>query len=364
MKICLVYPPIDDKIPAKSTLLGLGYLGAVLRNAGHWVEIKDLIFGGVVDYSRYDVICVSAMFTSNKKSLYSFLTTIKERYPLIHLIVGGSHASTFPDEVFEYCDTVICGEGEEVICDIVKNRTKGIIIAERIINLDKLPFPAWDLMWDDIQEINRRNWNTPFHIRRPFIHMITSRGCPNACTFCAVKVVWGRRWIPRSSCNVVSEIKELYNMGFREIHFNDDNCSIDKKRLCEICDLILINGLNIKIACPTGIHIGTLDKPLLKLMKRAGFYRLCFGIETGSQRMQKIIKKNIDLQKAKQVIHDANDLGYWTSATFIFDFPEETEDDVQSTLQFVKDSGLDFPIFYNLNIQPKTELYEKFGSNV
>ena len=187
--------------------------------------------------------------------------------------------------------------------------------------------------------------------------MITSRGCPNACTFCAVKVVWGRTWIPRSAENVVDEIQELYKLGFREIHFNDDNCSINKERMVKICELILKKRINVKIACPTGIHIATLDRSLLTLMKKAGFYRLCFGIETGSLELQKRIKKNINLEKAKQVIREANDLGYWTSATFIFGFPKETEQDRKDTMNFIKESQMDFPILYNLIPQPMTEIY-------
>ena len=98
--------------------------------------------------------------------------------------------------------------------------------------------------------------------------------------------------------------------------------------------------------------------PFIEKMKKAGFYRLCFGIETGNQEMQKKIKKNLDLDKARKVIEYANDVGFWTSATFIIGFPGETEAQQRDTLEFAKTSGLDLPIFYNLQIQPKTELYE------
>ena len=262
--------------------------------------------------------------------------------------------------MIEFADTVVVGEGEEVICDIVENRRKGIIVAERIRNLDNLPMPAWDLMMYDVKEINRLSRKSPYIMRFPFVHIITSRGCPNNCTFCAVKVAWGRRWIARSASNVVDEMQYLNKLGFREIHFNDDNFSVDKWRVYEICDEILRRDLRVKIACPTGVHINNLDRPLLKQMKRAGFYRLCFGIETGNQEMQIKIKKNIDLDKARRVIEDANDLGFWTSATFIVGFPEETDEQINDTLRFAKVSGLDFPIFYNLNIQPKTEIYDTY----
>lgn len=360
-RVALIYPPMGAEVPAKSTLLGLGYLASVLRQNKHKVSIHDFCLSqsNFIDFEDVDCIGVSAMFTNHKDRANTFIGFIKENFPNIHLIVGGAHASTFPEEMAEFADAVVIGEGEEVICDIVENRRKGIIRAERIRDLDKLPMPAWDLMQKDLVEINRLSSKSPFLMRKPLAHIITSRGCPNACTFCAVKVAWGRQWIARSAKAVVDEIEYLYKLGYREIHFNDDNCSINKERMYDICNLILAKGISIRIACPTGIHIGTLDKDLLRVMKRAGFYRLCFGIETGNPQMQIKIKKNIDLDKARRVIKDANDLGYWTAATFIFGFPGETPEQVKDTIDFAKTSGLDFPIFYNLIPQPKTEIYDE-----
>jgi len=358
-KILLIYPPIGAPVPAKSTLLGLGYLASVLRDKGHEVRICDFVTGPTsrtINW-HFDILGISAMFTEYKHAVRNFIDNSKANYPNLHIIVGGAHASTFPEEMIEFADTVVVGEGEEVICDIVENKRKGIIYAERIRDLDSLPMPAWDLMMEDNQELNRRNRTSPFVMRQPLIHIITSRGCPNNCTFCALKATWGRQWIARSAKNVVDEIEYLYNLGFREIYFNDDNCSINKERIYAICHQIISRKLDIRLACPTGIHIGTLDYDLLKVMKRAGFYRLCFGIETGNQEMQYKIKKNLNLDKAREVIRIANKLGYWTSATFIVGFPGETEQQQKDTLEFAKTSGIDFPVFYNLQIQPKTELW-------
>lgn len=357
-KILLTYPPITADVPAKSTLLGLGYLASVLRNNGHEVIIHDFIYGVPEGYTwNFDTIGVSAMFTQYKKDTYQFIDEIRTANPFVHIIAGGAHASTFPEEMIEYADTVVVGEGEEIICSIVEQKRKGIVVADRIQNLDELPMPDWNLMSNDMDEINRLSAKSPFLMRRPLAHIITSRGCPNNCVFCAVKAAWGRQWIARSAKNVVDEIEFLYLLGYREIHFNDDNCSVSKTRMYEICNEILQREIKIKIACPTGIHINTLDKDLLTLMKRAGFYRLCFGIETGNQEMQYKIKKNLNLDKAREIIRIANKLGYWTSATFIVGFPEETIWQQNDTFEFAKTSGLDFPIFYNLQIQPGTELW-------
>lgn len=365
MNIALFYPPIDADVPAKSTLLGLGYIASVLRLRGHNVEIKDLFLNDKFDLQKTpDAIGISAMFTQYAECTKAFIRRIRQRYRDVFIFTGGAYASTFPEEIINEVDAVIVGEGEEVICDVVEQKKRAVIKTERITDLDKLPFPAYDLMMDDINEMNRLSAKSPFLMRRPLIHMITSRGCPNACTFCAVKVAWGRKWIPRSAQNVVDEIAYLYTLGFREIHFNDDNCSVSKERMYAICNLILRLGIDCRFACPTGIHISTLERPLLALMKKAGFYRLCFGIESGSPRMQKSIKKNLNLDWAKEVIRNANELGFWTSGTFIFDFPDETEEDRQLSIKFAKESGMDFPIFYNLVMQPKTEIYDRFCTHI
>ena len=365
MNILLIAPPLDAKVPAKSTLLGLGYLASALRQGGHEVKIVDLTTKSLLDVGnimlthKFDTVGISIMFTEFKQIAINYTISLKAYFPSIHTIVGGAHASTFPEEMLEYADTVVVGEGEQVICDIVENRRTGIIRAPRIQDLDSLPLPSWDLLMPDVKEINALSAKSPFLMRRPMAHIITSRGCPNLCTYCAVNVAWGRKWVARSATNVVDEIEYLYNEhGIREFHFNDDNCSINKDRMYDICHAIIGRELDIKIACPTGIHIGTLDKDLLEHMKQAGFYRLCFGIETGNQEMQKKIKKNLNLNKARQVIKDANDLGFWTAATFIHGFPGETPDQLQDTIDFAKTSGLDFPIFYPLQIQPKTEMWK------
>lgn len=363
MRILLIYPPIEAEVPAKSTLLGLGYVASALRDGGHEVKIQDAVKRyRLLDTIGFqpDVVCISAMFTDYKQGTYDVIANVRRHLPEARIIVGGAHASLFPKEMSRLADTVIVGEGEPVINEVIKDKKVGIIYSPRVYDIDKFLMPAWDLMINDIEQINEGSREQPFIMRRPFVHILTSRGCPNECTFCAVKTIWGRAWSKRSAKSVVDEIQYLKNKyGFREFHINDDNCSIDRNRMYELCNRIIASDLDIKIATPTGIQIKNLDEDLLRHMKQAGFYRLCFGIETGNQEMQHKIKKNIDLEKAKQVIRDANDLGFWTAATFILGFPSETHLQRLETLRFAEESGLDFPIFYSLNPQPKTEVYEK-----
>ncbi|MFH1507997.1 MAG: radical SAM protein, partial [Candidatus Omnitrophota bacterium] len=178
------------------------------------------------------------------------------------------------------------------------------------------------------------------------------------CYFCSVKLAWSRKWRSRSAKNVVDEIEFLKNKyGYREFHFVDDNSSVSKKRMIEICDELIKRKLDVKLATPTGIAIATLDKEVLGKMKKAGFYRLCFGLETGNPQSQIIIKKRVNLEKAKEVIKVANSLGFWTSATFILGFPHETMLEFNNTIRFTQETNMDFAIFYLLTPQPGTEVY-------
>jgi len=232
---------------------------------------------------------------------------------------------------------------------------------EFIDNLDEIPFPAWNLLEKDMLVIGQEHKKNRYLMRRPAGFILSSRGCPKECYFCSVKLIWGRKWRMRSAKNVIEEIEFLKNKyKYREFYFVDDNSSVSKQRMHELCDELIKRKLNIKLTTPTGIAIETLDKDVLTKMKKAGFYRLCFGIESGSKDTQQIIKKRINHDKAKEIIAQANSLGFWTAATFIIGFPHETRDDIKKTIDFAKRSNLDFAIFYLLTPQPGTEVYEIF----
>ncbi len=409
MRVLLIYPPItlhrlDVSPPSKSALVGLGYIGSVLQKAGHTVKILDCLKSSLAnfavdsDFRRHgipdeqileeiksfnpEVVGISSMFTSYFKDAHNIARIVKEYNKDIFVIFGGAHASIFPDSVMKdsNVDVAVIGEGERTIVELLRSyqdreklegvkgisyRENGVVKKESarefIENLDEIPFPAWDLLEEELETIWQEHKKNKFLMRRPIGYILTSRGCPNDCYFCSVKLVWSRKWRARSAKNIVDEIEFLKNkFGCCEFHFVDDNSSVSKKRMHEICDEILARNLNIKVATPTGIAIATLDKEILQKMKRAGFYRLCFGLETGDQECQKIIKKRINLNKAKEVIADANRIGFWTSGTFIIGFPHDTMKEIRATIDFIKSTNMDFAIVYLLTPQPGTEVYKIF----
>jgi len=235
----------------------------------------------------------------------------------------------------------------------------GEVSRERIKDVDSLPFPRRDLlpMREYFEFDVKRNSITD--MRYPKTSMITSRGCPENCVFCAIRCTWGRRWVPRSPENVVDEIGHLVSeYGIREINFLDDCISVSPERLRDLCRLIIRRGLDIKWVPSSGIAIRFLDEDLLRLMKESGCYRLSFGLESGVPETLAFCRKRYDYDHAKRIIRYANRIGIWTTASFILGFPYETAEQIDRTVRFAVESGIDFAFFYCAVPYPRTDLYD------
>ena len=401
MKILLFYPPItihfdDTTQPALTEPLGISYIASYIESKGYNVSIIDALAEGFenriitknsirfglsetqiiekIKYYNPDIVGISIMFTSFSQDAHDLAKLIKKINNKIIVVLGGAHASVAPKNILKdkNIDIVVIGEGEETFLEIIKKFEKkqkltnilgtATKINKKIIinkprpfikNLDTIPFPARNLLPMDLYLRN----TSLYDIRHPTVSMFTSRGCPNNCIYCAVPGIWGRLWRPFSAIRVVDEIEFLIKRyGYREVHFLDDNISIDRNRLNQICDLIIKRKIDIKWTCPNGIAIWTLDKQLLKKMKKSGCYRLTFGIESGSINTQKFIRKNLNLDKANQIIKLANKLGFWTFSTYIIGFPYESNQDLNKTINHALNSYTDFVAFILLMPFPGTDI--------
>jgi radical SAM superfamily enzyme YgiQ (UPF0313 family) len=233
-----------------------------------------------------------------------------------------------------------------------------------IQDLDSLPFPARHLLPMDTYFVAVKEEPLRGVICKPWAAMITSRGCPYTCVFCSVHTVMGRQWRGRSPENVVEEIEQLVNTyHIKQIDFNDNNMSLDKKRMETICDLIVERGLDIEWYTPDGLRADTLDENLLTKMRASGCKKIRIAPESGVQRVvDRIIKKNQDLKEVEKAVVLAKKVGIKVGVFFILGLIGETKEDMKETIKYAyKLKKLGAEKFYFSIAMPiyGTELYEQ-----
>jgi len=380
MKVLLINPR-SSMGHARWLPLGIGYIAAVLLKEKFDVSIidADALSFKEEDVAKQvleikpDIIGISAM-TPQIDRAWEIARLSKEKLPSTKIILGGVHVSILPEESInkEFIDIVVTGEGEHTMKDLVislrdksnVNDVEGIVFKQDdeiiktpartlIDNLDTLPYPARELFpFPD-------RYSPGYYRKLPCATILTSRGCPGNCTFCN-KSVFGSRFRARSAKEVVDEIaflKESY--GINEFHISDDNFSTDKKRAMQICDLIIERKLNMFWACSNGIRIDFVDQELLNKMKEAGCYRVAFGIESGSKKILKNIRKNITLERIEEVIQMAKRAGLITVGFFMVGNFGEDEETIKESMQFIKRLNLDYAQFTIATPYPGTDLYNQ-----
>ncbi len=270
----------------------------------------------------------------------------------IPLVLGGIHPTLLPEESLKksFIDLVIRGEAEIPLLNLVlgkaKAKIKGLSFkkgrkiihnppAPPLQNLDTLPFPARHLL-------PLEKYITIGAQRPPYATLTSSRGCPYNCSFCSTKAVSGRKFRARSPENVLAEIDHLVkNYGVREINIVDDNFTIDPQRVEKICKLLLKRNYDLILKNGNGVRIDRLSYPLLRLMKKAGWYFLAFGIESGDQAILDQNNKGLKLTQVRQVINWCQKIGLQTIGFFIIGLPGETLTSIKKTINFAKSLALD-----------------------
>lgn len=354
--------------------------GSLLKN-GHEVKIFD--FNLYEENGDFELLETFKKFNPNFVGI-TFVTPlireadrvcriIKKINNNIIIIGGGPHCSSFPESALKetYLDIAIIGEGDFTINEIVENKDfsliKGIayksngkiIVNERktfIEDLDTLPFPAHNLY-----EINK--YKTPSAIARnnPVAWVETSRGCLFGCVYCN-KSCFGRTFRVKSPERVVEEFMKIKEMGFKEIHLTDDGFTTDMARAKKICDLLIEKKVEIAWSTITGIRVDKVDFELLNKMKKAGCYRVYFGIESGNQKILNNIKKGIKLEQVPKAVNMAKKAGLEVAGYFMIGLPGETEETMQDTIDFAKSLKLDLAKISITIPLPATEMFNELES--
>ncbi len=363
-KILLLYPPISKFERYSSEIgnaggeqipLGIFYIASTLQKNNFEVKVIDAeaehlnteqILDEITSFSP-SYIGISATTIAFHRALEVAKEVLKI-FTDIKIILGGPHISSNVKHAMSYHEFdygVLC-EGELTIVELLdalnkneplsnvkgiafRNEKNELIITpkrEYNTNLDFLPFPAYELIKDiSIYTPPPSNYKT-----LPVVNIITSRGCPSQCTFCD-RSVFGQRYRQRSAENIVAEIKYLREKyGVKEIAFVDDTFMLLKKRIYEIFELLDKENIHFYWTCMSRINI--MDYDFLKYIKSKGCWHISFGIESGDEEILKIIKKNISLEKTKQVISWCHKVGIKTKGFFIIGHPKETVESMDKTI--------------------------------
>ncbi len=371
-KFLLVIPNIvGDKIAATAPLPGVAYVAGFVRDAGHDVGVVDMRVDRniehlykVIDEFQPDFIGLSFMSQHEFGKIFNFVTNLHQHYPRAKLVIGGAGASGLYDWVLKETavDYVITREGEYTIVQLLdgllsKEEISGLIWNDngKIIknqhrkfefNVDDLPFPAYDL-FPMGEYVDKK------------IPVVTSRGCPYKCTFCANKSSMGVAWRPRSPENILKELKVWYDKGFNVFHFVDDNFTLDMKRAEKICDLIIESGMKIQWDLRNGIRVDKIDENLLTKMKQAGCFYFALGIESIDQEVLNRMKKDLDAKKIYEGVAIAEKVGIPFGGFFIIGLLGDTYEKFLKLYEFAKTHNFCEVRFYNPIPFPGTELYEE-----
>jgi len=262
----------------------------------------------------------------------------------IPVILGGVHATLCPDEAKEHCDSVVVGEAEGLLDDLMKDfragRLKPFYRRVNLADLRDLPIPRRDLLKKDAY----RTLN--------LVQM--TRGCPNNCVFCVVHKVHGRKVRTRPIDSVLAEIASLEG---DHIAFSDDNLAADFKYAREF--FARLAPLGKKFIGQTSFNVLS-DDGMLDLLHKAGAVGFIIGFESISQDTLAAMKKRIDPTRFIDRIKKIHDLGISVLGSFVFGMDTDGPDIFDRTIEFVETAGVDVPQFTLLTPFPGTELYAQF----
>lgn len=412
MRVCLINPPrIQPKAWGRPNVFPpiiLASVAAVLEKKHQvciidaptegWTNLTDL------DETKYrvglsaqtiaerigqwnpDVIVIEIPFSGWSKTAFEVASIAKTVNRDIVVVLIGQHPSVRSEDCLSNpaVDFVVVGEPENTVFELVNalelgkqdfkeidglgfiENGKPVLTGKRaaIENLDSLPFPARHLLpmnvyYEAVKENPLRG-----EIRKPWTIIITSRGCPYNCVFCSNYIVWGKKWRARNPKNVVDELEDLVNTyGIKQVDFSDDNLTLDKKHMADICDLIIERGLRIEWFTPNGVRADTLDEPLLRKMKMAGCKKIRIAPESGVQRVvNEVIGKNLNLKSVEQAVIACKKVGIKVGCFFVIGLIGETKADIEETIRFaykLKRLGADSFIFSIAMPLYGTALYEQ-----
>ncbi|MBI5418371.1 cobalamin B12-binding domain-containing protein [Candidatus Poribacteria bacterium] len=353
-----------------------GFIPAIIDAEANYLNEKDVIQQTIAKNPSY--VGITAMTLSITMAA-KIASELKKHNPQLIILLGGVHVTALPDETMQkypQFDVAVLGEGEETIVELLDalkykksiREIKGIIYSDNNVliktperallkNLDKLPFPAFDLL-SGFPEVYR-----PAVLkfkRLPSIMLSTARGCPYKCIFCDSAVLKDtyRTYSIDYIINLIRILKKNYNI--RDINFQDDTLTISHSRISEFCEKI--SELDITWSCQA--RVDTVTPELLLKMKNAGCWSIAYGIESGNQEILDVIRKDITLEQIRQAVLHAHNIGLEIIGFLMIGNPLETPLTLERTIDFVCSLDITYILPWYFTPFPGTtsfNIIEKYG---
>lgn len=362
--------------------LPLASLASWVRQHGFDVRILDLHVKNITpqdatrEVADYDpqVVAITVK-TLGWPACIEIAEMVRATVPRAVIVIGGPHLGIYPRESLSWpCfDVAVVGDGEETfleLCERVRDGgiepatiseldgTAGTIIRHpdgelcegppRALpkDIDRYPMPAWDLL-----PVADYHCLTLF---KPFATMVTTRGCPWHCGYCSQ--VYSEKLRFRSPELVVDEMEHLEKTyGVKEIVFFDETFTIGKKRMRTFADEVLRRGLKVKFNIRA--RVDTVDREVVRLLKRAGLRSIHMGVEAGTDRVLKIMNKQITRAQTEEAFRICREEGVDTRGYFMIGYYDATPQDIDETIRFASSLGLDWASFSVATALPATDLY-------
>lgn len=305
------------------------------------------------------IIGISSLFTSSYQSMLDIAQYCRNAFADAIIVAGGGVPTNIYQQIFKDStsfDALCYGEGEKPLLGLIKTdnklqylkESKSWITKDKAINgesfeydfienLDEIPFYDYDILNPDEYDINPTiTTYTGVDNREKSFHVMTSRGCPHRCCFCASHTVHGRRMRYHSVNRVREDFKRLRDRyGAKTLVFQDDNLVANKQRVYEIIDIV--RELKLRAVFQNGLNLYAFDRKMLEALKNAGVNQLVLAVESGSNRVLKeIIHKPLNLDIVKRVADDCRALGIYTDVNILIGFPGETKEDIDDARRFLE----------------------------
>lgn len=367
MKVGLIFPNKDRK--DKTIHVGLGYIASYAKSTHTDIEFtildtrvatkKEVKRFYQTDFDIFGITVLSPVY-HEVIEVFKLIRSIKPNTPIC---LGGAYVTTIMEEIFEEtpADFAVYGEGEITfshLLDYLKSKVtldqiNGLMYKngekiitnpprEQIRDLDSIPYPAYELFKMD---------------RYPMHRIVTSRGCPYKCVFCNSSSIWLGKWRKRDPGKIVDEIEYLIrNYKKKTFFFNDNSFNVDIKRVESLCKIILDKKL--KFLWTTPVRVEIITKEIAHLMKKSGCYNVGIGIESANNSILEKMKKKNTIEDVKKGIRIFKEAGIEVLGQFVIGSPGDTYETVEESIEFAKNSELDFVMFYSILPFKKTEQWD------